>query len=86
MMVSFVGILDGEGSTWGMRFPDLPGCVGGGSSPDEAVADATTALRDVIAYKVGGGFPVPVPSSVEAIIARGEVGPGERVVLVSPAA
>lgn len=81
-MTKYVGILDGEGSTWGVRFPDLPGCVGGGSSPDEAIADATTALRDVIAYKVGGGFDVPAPSSLASILADGEVEKGDSVVLI----
>lgn len=85
-MIEFVGILEGEGSTWGVRFPDLPGCVGGGSSPEEAITDAAVALRDVIAHKRAGGFSMPVPSTAEAIAARGKVGPGERVVVVSPAA
>lgn len=84
-MIEFVGILDGEGSNWGIRFPDLPGCVGGGSSPEEAIAEATTALRDVIAYKTSGGFNVPAPSSLAEILASGEVSSGESVVLVSPA-
>jgi predicted RNase H-like HicB family nuclease len=81
-MNSYVGILDGEGSIWGVRFPDIPGCVGGGSSPEEAITDATIALRDVIAFKSGGGFAVPAPTPLAKVLASGEVEKGESVVLI----
>ena len=61
-MVYYVGILDGSGTVWGVRFPDVPGCVGGEKRPEEAIADATTALCDVMAYKRVGGFVLPKPS------------------------
>jgi predicted RNase H-like HicB family nuclease len=30
--VHYIGILDTDGQTWGVRVPDLPGCHGGGPS------------------------------------------------------
>ena len=81
-MVYYVGILDGSGKVWGVRFPDVLGCVGGGKSPEEAIADATTALRDVMVYKRAGGFVLPKPSTVSKVLASGEIGPGETAILI----
>jgi predicted RNase H-like HicB family nuclease len=66
----------------GVRFPDIPGCVGAGASPDEAIADATKALRDVMAYKRSERFELPKASAVSEILASGEIGPGETAILV----
>lgn len=44
-MTYYVGILDGSGSVWGVRIPDVPGCHGGGNSAEAAIADAISALR-----------------------------------------
>jgi predicted RNase H-like HicB family nuclease len=81
-MVEFVGILDGGGDVWGVRFPDMPGCVGGGATPEEAIADATAALRDVVAHKIAGGHALPVASAIAAITKSGEVAHEETVVLI----
>ncbi|CAN7534927.1 type II toxin-antitoxin system HicB family antitoxin [Phyllobacterium sp. LjRoot231] len=81
-MTYYVGILDGADDVWGVRIPDVPGCVGGGSTPDEAIADVIIALRDVMAHKRGGGFEVPLPSPLSAILASGEVEAGETTVIV----
>lgn len=81
-MVDYVGVLDGSNDTWGVRIPDVPGCVGGGATPEAAIADATTALRDVMAYKRGEGIELPRASSIAEILGAGEVGDGETVILV----
>jgi len=81
-MVHYVGIIDGAGDVWGVRFPDVAGCVGAGATPDEAVADATAALRDVMAYKRKGNFELPKPSALADIRASGEVGPDETAILI----
>lgn len=78
----FVGVLDGGGNLWGVRVPDLPGCVGAGSTPEEALADAAKALRDVIAHKRGGGFEAPRARSLDEIVAAGEIEGGEAAVLI----
>ncbi|MCW2317627.1 putative RNase H-like HicB family nuclease [Rhodoblastus acidophilus] len=81
-MLHYVGILDGANDVWGVRIADIDGCVGGGSTPEAALADAITALRDVVAHKKSGGHPVPSPSSVADVLARGEIGEGETAVMV----
>jgi len=48
-MTYFVGILDGQDDVWGVRVPDLPGCHGGGPSPEAAIQDAVSALADMAA-------------------------------------
>ena len=42
-MAQYVGILDGAKDVWGIRIPDFPGCHGGGSTPEAALADAIGA-------------------------------------------
>jgi predicted RNase H-like HicB family nuclease len=81
-MSFYVGILDGAKDVWGVRIPDIDGCVGAGETPEAAIADAVVALRDVVAFKKSGGHPVPAVSSVAAVLASAEVGPGESVVLI----
>jgi predicted RNase H-like HicB family nuclease len=80
--MNLVGIIDGADRTWGVRFPDLDGCVGMGATPDEAVANAAEALREVVAHKTGGGFALPKVRSLREILASGEIAEGETTVLV----
>jgi predicted RNase H-like HicB family nuclease len=58
-MSYYVAILDGGKDVWGVRFPDFSGCYGGGPTPDAAIADATSALREFAALMVADGEPVP---------------------------
>ena len=81
-MTTYVGVLDGSGQVWGVRFPDLDGCVGGGETPEAAIADATTALRDVAAHRRSAGRAMPRPSAVAEVLASGEVAANEAVVLI----
>ena len=81
-MMHYVGVLDGAKDVWGVRIPDIPGCVGGGATAEAAIADAISALRDVVAHKRDAGFAVPEPSSLAAIIASGEIGKRESAVMI----
>jgi predicted RNase H-like HicB family nuclease len=81
-MTYYVGVLDGGGDVWGVRIPDLPGCVGGGKTPEAAIADAAEALRDVLAHKREGGFPAQQPSSLSEVVASGEIGESESAVMI----
>ncbi len=79
----YVGILGGAGELRGVRIPDLPGCVGAGSTPAEALAGATRAVGDVIPHKGGGaGFEIPRARSVAEIVATEEIEGGEAAVLI----
>jgi len=44
-MTQYVGILDGNGKTCGVRILDLPGCNGAGRSPEAALSDAVSAAH-----------------------------------------
>jgi predicted RNase H-like HicB family nuclease len=82
MMTFYVGILDGAHDVWGVRIHDIDGCVGGGATPEAAIASVIAALRDVVGFKKSGGHPVPAPSSVADVIASGAVEPGESTVMI----
>lgn len=75
----YVGILDGSGDVWGVRIPDVPGCHGGGATPEEAIADAISALRD-------WDLEVQAPRSAKEIMAAPEAefdpAKGETLVMI----
>lgn len=54
----YFGILDGLNDVWGVRIPDLPGCHGGGNTPDAAMSDAMSAAAEWI---IGEDAPKPSP-------------------------
>jgi predicted RNase H-like HicB family nuclease len=66
-VAQYVGILDGEGDTWGIRIPDFLGCHGGGATPEAALADAISALRELAAHYVDNDLPVPSPRAMEEV-------------------
>jgi predicted RNase H-like HicB family nuclease len=81
-MTHYIGVLDGSGDVWGVRIPDIPGCVGGGATAEEAIADAGEALRDIVAHKRDGGYATPRPSTLAEIVASGEIAEGESAVMI----
>ncbi len=64
-MTMYVGILDGKGDVWGVRIPDVPGCYGGGPTPEAAIADAASALAELMSY----GEAVCSPRDIQAVLA-----------------
>jgi predicted RNase H-like HicB family nuclease len=60
-MPRYLGLVDGSKNVWGVRIPDFPGCHGGGSTPADAVTDATRALREFAADMVADGADIPSP-------------------------
>ena len=81
-MTHYVGILDGGGDVWGVTIHDIGGCVGAGATPEEAIESATIALREVVTYKLSGGFPVPPPSTIEQVLASEDYGPAPTTVMI----
>ena len=67
-MAHYVGILDGSGKAWGVRIPDLPGCYGGGASPEAAIADAMSAAREWIAHRETKGEAPPKARTLAQIL------------------
>lgn len=76
--MNIVGVLDGGGGARGVRFPDIDGCVGMGSTPDEAVTSATEALRGVVAHKGGGGHRLLHARSLVEILDPGKSARAKR--------
>jgi antitoxin HicB len=51
-----------EGGGWLVEFPDLPGCVADGETPEEAVREAEDAVRSWLETARLHGDPIPQPS------------------------
>ena len=81
-MSYYVAILDGSKKVWGVRFPDFPGCYGGGPTPDAAIADATSALRVFAGMMVADGEPIPRARTPDELGADERPGKGESLVMI----
>ena len=54
-----------EGGGWLAEFPDLPGCMADGATPEEAMREAADAARSWIRTAKAHGDPIPTPSRVD---------------------
>jgi predicted RNase H-like HicB family nuclease len=85
-MIYYVGILDGSEDVWGVRIPDCPGCYGGGATPEAAISDTISALREWAAEIRIDGAPLPKARSMPEILADPEssaaLSAGESSVLI----
>ena len=52
-----------EGGGWLASFPDLPGCMGDGATPEAAIADAYEAAAAWLAVAQSQGDAIPQPSA-----------------------
>ena len=68
-MTNYVGILDGKDDVWGVRIPDVPGCYGGGPTPEAAIADATSALAEL----ASDGMKLQRPRRIHDVLGDSEV-------------
>lgn len=74
-MTQYIGILDGNRKTYGVRIPDLPGCYGAGRSPEAALTDAMSAAREWLAYRATKGQTPPKPRTMAQILKAEEINP-----------
>lgn len=51
-----------EGGGFLATFPDLPGCMADGETPEEALADARGAFACWMDAHIADGRPIPLPS------------------------
>ena len=65
--MTYPALIDGEPGAYGVVFPDLPGCVAMGATPDEAVRNAAEALRDWIDSMDAHSQPIPAASRPQSI-------------------
>jgi predicted RNase H-like HicB family nuclease len=54
-----------EGTSYGVSFPDVPGCISAGDTLEEALANAGEALAGHLAMMRDDGDAIPVPRSFE---------------------
>ena len=81
-MTQYVGILDGNGKTYGVRIPDLPGCYGAGRSPEAALTDAMSAAREWLTHRATAGEAWPKPRTMAQIVKAEEIDPAANEVAV----
>mgnify|MGYP000548382227 CR=1 FL=1 len=53
-----------EGGGWLISFPDLPGCMSDGESPEEAIANGRDALDAWLSAARDAGREIPAPGSL----------------------
>jgi predicted RNase H-like HicB family nuclease len=58
-----------EGSSYGVDFPDFPGCITGGETMDVAYREAPEALQFHIKGMLEDGEEIPEPTSLDDIMA-----------------
>jgi predicted RNase H-like HicB family nuclease len=63
-MAGYVALVHKDkGTSYGVSFPDVPGCISAGDTLDEALSNAAEALAGHLALMRKDGDPVPVPRS-----------------------
>jgi predicted RNase H-like HicB family nuclease len=64
--------------------PDLPGCHGAGATPEEAIVDATSAVREWAESRAAKNAALPVARTVAELLRLGEIdiGEGESAVMI----
>ncbi len=81
-MTRYVGIVDQGEDVWGVVLPDFPGCHGGGTTPADAVSNATSALREFVADMIDNNEELPEPTDLGVIMDRQKSGEEPRGPLV----
>jgi predicted RNase H-like HicB family nuclease len=67
-MAGYVALIHkDQGTSYGVSFPDVPGCVSAGDTMEEALANAAEALAGHLALMRADGDPMPRVRSLSAI-------------------
>jgi predicted RNase H-like HicB family nuclease len=56
-----------KGTSYGVSFPDLPGCISAGDTFEEAIENAAVALAGHLAIMAADGDPIPHARSLEEL-------------------
>lgn len=68
MMSGYIALVHkDEGTSYGVSFPDVPGCISAGDTLEEAVANAAEALAGHFAAMRKEGDAIPAPRSFEQL-------------------
>jgi len=67
-MTTYIGIIHKDDRTdYGVCFPDFPGCISAGSTPEELQRMAEEALRFHLEGLMEDGIAIPSPMSLEEV-------------------
>jgi predicted RNase H-like HicB family nuclease len=67
-MNSYIALIHrGESGSWGISFPDFPGCVSAADSFEDVMAQGAAALRFHVEGMLEDGDAIPVARSLEAL-------------------
>ncbi len=67
-MTGYIALVHKDpGTSYGVSFPDVLGCISTGDSFEEAVGNAAEALAGHLASMRADGDPIPVPRSFEEL-------------------
>jgi predicted RNase H-like HicB family nuclease len=68
MMSGYIALVHkDEGTSYGVSFPDVPGCISAGDTFEEAVANAAEGLAFHFAGMCKDGDAIPAPRSFEVL-------------------
>jgi predicted RNase H-like HicB family nuclease len=65
--MQIVAIIHKSATTYGVSFPDLPGCIAAGSSEQDALTNAAAAVAFHIEHMSDHGDTLPLPRSLDQI-------------------
>lgn len=69
----YVALIDGADGAFGAYFPDLPGCTAMGDTVDEAIENASEALRAWVESVAARDGVIPAPRSVAELAVDADV-------------
>ena len=72
-MAAIVALIHGKAGTYGISFPDFPGCVSGGASLEEALRRGRETLATHVAFLIDEGMSLPAVRDVDAVRADSEL-------------
>lgn len=83
-MRGYIALVHKDAETsYGVSFPDVPGCISAGDSFEEAIDNAAEALAGHFAAMRADGEPIPAPRDFEAVKADTDL-EGAVVTVVTP--
>jgi predicted RNase H-like HicB family nuclease len=67
-MTDYVALIHKDrGTSYGVSFPEVPGCISAGDTIEEAIENGAVALAGHFALMRADGDPLPAPRSVRTI-------------------
>ncbi len=82
-MENYIGLIHQEDSTYGIMFPDFPGCISAGDSIVEAIRNGTEALAFHVEGMSADGEAIPAPRTPEQIKKKDKWIDWENTILVT---